>query len=170
MWPDTFAARHILTCSVLAQHTRHVCTVQGLDKLRYELCCKNFHSSTRHASLCDFQYTEHQHTLSHIHLLFLTHPLLRLVKIHGRMALRRNTHFPKNEESRKTCYLQSEQIVVVAGDLVWSLIIQVRCNCCDWVTSFRKRSTLSCWISVGSASRSFGRNSIAHRKYFAGFS
>ena len=66
----TPAARHIVTCTVIAQCRRHV-------RLAHEgssLSCvpKTGHSSTRHVSLCASQYAEHQHKFSLTYLFCVT--------------------------------------------------------------------------------------------------
>ena len=104
---DTRAARHIFTCTVIAQHRRHVFLGSSGPRAQDELCAKNIHSSTRHASSCASRYTEHQHkVLSHRPLLCYCRPLLRTqtcsprihlstVKIHGGMVRVRNSTLPQ---------------------------------------------------------------------------
>ena len=98
---ETPAARHIFTCTVIAQYRRHVGS-------SLSWVSKTGQSSTRHVSPCASQHTEHQHKFSHIYIscvtvdLLSTHPL-PTAKIHGRMALPRNTNPPHSLVSEQTC-------------------------------------------------------------------
>ena len=61
---DTPAARHIFTCTVIAQHRRHVFLSPRGPRAQEKWYAKIGHSSTRHVSSCASRYTEHQHKFS----------------------------------------------------------------------------------------------------------
>ena len=94
--------------------------------IKFELCPKTGHSSTRHVSFCASQHTEHQHKFSpnyiscvtFVHLsdsrLVVHASILPTVKNHGRMQLLRNTNLsqvksPKGSSSTGPCFILSDQ-------------------------------------------------------------